>query len=306
MRNGLKSNMEMSGKVDRRTLYVSDLDGTLLGADSRISTVSRGMLRKSIASGTLFTVATARTPATVSSILAGIDMPLPAIVMTGSALWDTRTGEYTDVKFIETETAGQIYDICRKHQLPTFIYTLSDNLLHIYFSGEMTDTERKFMDDRKYSPYKCFHINEIPAHLDNVILFYAMRPKESVEPVYRELRELNCNPVYYFDIFGPDTAILEVFSPEASKAAAVRNLANRYDAGRIMAFGDNVNDLPMLRAADIGVAVGNAIEEVKDAADEVIGINTADSVANFILDDSMGNHMGKDSISKDEIPDCRM
>ncbi len=53
-----------------------------------------------------------------------------------------------------------------------------------------------------------------------------------------------------------------------------------------MAFGDNINDLPMMREADLAVAVSNALPEVKDAADIVIGANTDDAVARFILYDS--------------------
>ena len=55
-------------------------------------------------------------------------------------------------------------------------------------------------------------------------------------------------------------------------------------ADRVVAFGDNINDLPMLRAADVAVAVGNALPEVKAAADIVICFNTEDSVARFVYD----------------------
>ena len=56
-------------------------------------------------------------------------------------------------------------------------------------------------------------------------------------------------------------------------------------ATRVVAFGDNLNDLPMLAAADLAVAVENALPQVRQAADIVIGPNTADSVARFILSD---------------------
>ncbi len=52
-----------------------------------------------------------------------------------------------------------------------------------------------------------------------------------------------------------------------------------------MAFGDNLNDIPMLQVADVAVAVDNALPETKAAADVVIGPNTADSVALYIEED---------------------
>ena len=65
-----------------RTLYVSDLDGTLLNSHSIVSDASARMLNTAIASGAHFTVATARTPATAIHLLSEIDMRLPGAVMT--------------------------------------------------------------------------------------------------------------------------------------------------------------------------------------------------------------------------------
>lgn len=61
--------------------------------------------------------------------------------------------------------------------------------------------------------------------------------------------------------------------------------AARTGARRIVVFGDNLNDLPMMRVADVAVAVGNALPAVKEEASIVTGPNTADSVARFIIDD---------------------
>ena len=62
-------------------------------------------------------------------------------------------------------------------------------------------------------------------------------------------------------------------------------MAERTGATRIVAFGDNINDIPMLKSADLAVAVANCVDEVRAVADIVIGPNTDDSVARFILDD---------------------
>lgn len=269
-----------------KTLYVSDLDGTLLGPDSSVSAGSRDKLNEAIAEGALFTVATARTPATVSSLLREINLPLPAIVMTGAALWDQKTGEYSEVKFIDPATVRAMKEIYGRLGLGTFIYTLREGRIHIYHPGPLTPLETDFIRDRRDNPYKFFHEDQLPEGDDNVLLFYAMRPPSEVRPVYEELRGLpGCNPVYYFDMFGPDTAIMEVFSREVSKAEAMKSVACRAGAGRVVAFGDNVNDLAMLLAADHGVAVENAIAEVREAADEVTGPNTDDSVASYVARD---------------------
>ena len=101
-----------------------------------------------------------------------------------------------------------------------------------------------------------------------------------------DLREnVDCSVSNYVDIFGADTGILEVFAPRISKAEAVKRLAKSVNADRIVVFGDNLNDIPMLQVADAAVAVGNALPEVKDVADVVIGDNTTDAVARYIAED---------------------
>ncbi|MDE6134546.1 MAG: HAD family hydrolase, partial [Muribaculaceae bacterium] len=63
-------------------------------------------------------------------------------------------------------------------------------------------------------------------------------------------------------------------------------LKERTGADRLMVFGDNLNDIPMFEVADVAVAVGNALPEVKAAADVVIEPNYTDSVARYIAADA--------------------
>ena len=59
-------------------------------------------------------------------------------------------------------------------------------------------------------------------------------------------------------------------------------MKERYDFGKVVVFGDSVNDLPMFRAADESYAVANALEELKGIATGVIGRNDEDAVAHFL------------------------
>ena len=77
-----------------KTLYVSDMDGTLLGTDSRVSCETAEIVSGLSRCGTAITVATARTPATVDVLLEDTYTSIPAIVMTGAALWDRERRRY--------------------------------------------------------------------------------------------------------------------------------------------------------------------------------------------------------------------
>ena len=271
------------------TLFVSDLDGTLLGSDRKVSAESVRLINEAIADGAMFSVATARTPATVGPLLEGVRSPLPFIVMTGAAIWNREDNRYLYAAFHHADTARRLVGLYRGLGLSAFVYILGeDNVIHIYHIGDMSDLEREFMEERLDTPYKRFHIIEredggLPDSLDRVLLFYSMRPTEEVRRVYDEIRDSSdLRAVFYHDMYGDEIALMEVFGPEASKANAVRRLAGMVGAERIVAYGDNVNDIPILEVADDAVVVENAVEAARLAAGRVIGPNTADSVAKDI------------------------
>ena len=268
------------------TLYVSDLDGTLLQPDAKLSDETVALLNDAIEKGKLFTIATARTPATVSTILSRVHLRIPAIVMTGAALWDSGTGRYSDVKFMPRESVGQLIEIYRRIGCPTFIYTLVDEKLCIYHDGPMWSAEEDFVAERIGNPYKRLRV-DIPLppeeEMDKVVLFYAIQPDAISRAVYEATSGVKgTRPQFYHDFYGPEIGIVEQFSAEATKALAMRALARRLGAEKIVAFGDNINDLPMMAEADLGVAVENALPEVREAAGLVIGCNTQNAVARFI------------------------
>ncbi len=274
-----------------KTLFVSDLDGTLMQPDATLSARTVELLNESIKEGKLFTVATARTPATVSGIIADVEMQLPSIVMTGAAIWDKRTNSYSNRKFIDPAAVKEFIEVLHKNEFPIFHFTLEDDIINIYHvGGNLNEIEREFEEERINSPYKRFHLREdggeiIPEKIENTILFYGMQPTAHSEQVYLQSKEIaNLRPQFYHDIYGPTIGIMEAFSPLATKAEAIKMMKKITGAEKVVAFGDNINDIPMFEVADVAVAVDNALPEVKEKADVIIGPNTSDSVAQFIHD----------------------
>lgn len=273
-----------------KTLYVSDLDGTLMQPDARISPLSARLLNEAIAAGADFTIATARTPATVADILKPVDMQLPAIVMTGAALWNPADNSYADMRLFDREAVEELVEIYRSTNTSSFLFTLDGRMIDIYhIGGALNELQCEFIREREHSPYKRFHISEsgvaepLPDKLSDVVLLYTMIPDAKAASTYALTSKLpGVRAQYYHDIFGPEIGILEAFAQNATKAKAVRALAEKIGAERIVAFGDNINDLPMFEIADLSVAVENALPVVKERADIIIGPNTDDSVARFI------------------------
>ena len=92
--------------------------------------------------------------------------------------------------------------------------------------------------------------------------------------------------LYLHTITVPATgiSILEVFDAHVNKWTGVRKVAAflKIDPRSVVAIGDDMNDLPMLREAAVGVAMGNAKPAVKEAADLTIAANNADGVAMYL------------------------
>lgn len=273
-------------EVTDKTLYVSDMDGTLMGADSRVSQRTADILNDLIDHrGLLFTVATARTTATVVPLMSGIHATLPFIILSGAALWNPIAHRIEQVQAIPPNLVTQVCAIFERHGVRPFVYRQHGNLIHTHHYGTLSQVEHEFVEARRYTPYKRFLLDDADYHTsdDATMLIFAMSHGDALDRVYREVQHVNCSPILYYDNNDKQLALLEVYAAGCDKAAAVRRVAQLVGADRIVAFGDNDNDLPLLQAADHGVAVANAVPALLAAADEVIGPNTDDSVAQYLI-----------------------
>ena len=272
-----------------KTLYVSDLDGTLLGDDSLLSRGTINTLNRIIGElGGLFTVATARTPATVVPLMQEVHATLPFIVIGGSAMWDPVASSYKHTRGIDDATVNAVADVFDRHHSCPFIYRRhGDSMLYAHHYGPLSDQEARFVEARQHLPLKRFLLDDSNyRHSDDeALLIFSLNKYAVLKAIAEDLRATvpTCQVMLYHDIFDESEGYLEIFIAGTSKAAAIRRLAREVDAERVVVFGDNRNDIAMMQAADHSVAVDNAFPEVKAAASEVIGPNTADSVARWIV-----------------------
>lgn len=275
-------------------LFVTDLDGTLLNSNSRVSSTSAKILSQLSDKGVLITVATARTPATVVPLLKHTAMRLPAVVMTGAAIFDLASQQYIYRSVIPTDTVTTITEILLQARLNPFYYNIEPDrsqIIHTYYFGTPSSKERKFIDERSHLALKRVHINRpdlSPTQLPGeTSLIFCLGPSESIIPAAETLRLSGlCSVSDYPDNFNPSIRYLEIFAPGVSKAASIMRLCRHLDIDHLTVFGDNLNDLPMMQIADTSIAVANALPQVRDAADIIIGTNDSDAVAHYIKSQS--------------------
>lgn len=272
------------------TLYITDLDGTLLGPDSLVSDESARIITDLSRRGALITVATARTPATVEPLLHDTLTTIPAIVLTGASMWDRSRRVYLDPMTLAADTARQLEATFLSHGINPFVYNLHpDGTMQVLHSPAMTSAESRFYDERKALELKKFIFRDGP-HCpaggtdetagSTVILMLGIGDTPSINRLADTLRfDPQLSVSAYPDIFTPERSYIEVFRAGISKAAAVLRLKEITGADRLVVYGDHLNDLPMFAVADESVAVANALPEVRAAATRTIGPNTTSSVA---------------------------
>ncbi len=91
-------------------LMISDLDGTFLNSSGQISPYSRSALTRMIQDGAMITFASARTCATIGPMLNGLALPIPVIIMNGSACYDFQTQQFLNCKqiaYLKTLPSGK-------------------------------------------------------------------------------------------------------------------------------------------------------------------------------------------------------
>ena len=270
-------------------LFVTDLDGTLLGADSRVSQRSAAILSELTRRGALITAATARTPATVEPLLAETEIHVPAVVMTGAGLWDHAARRFASLRLMDSADAKRVTELTLRLGLHPIVYRAEPDGSHLTFRFDptgMPSEQYRFIADRANLELKRPVVTADPvgeAAEGPTVLILAMGSDDAVMAAVKALRG---NPAlsvsYYTDPVYPGVVFLEVFGPRVNKAEGLRELKRLTGAERLTVFGDSFNDLSMMNVADRAVAVENALPEVKAAADTVIGPNTDDSVALFI------------------------
>lgn len=269
-----------------RTLYVTDMDGTLLNNGSFVSDESADIITDLSERGALITVATARTPATVVPLMQSTYTLLPYIVMTGAATFDPRDMTYHDLQTINADDADNALRLLSANGVSPFVYYFGDDgMLTVWHDRQMSEVEQEFYHSRTRLSLKRFTFIPEPSGREIALLFAL----GSTDRITAAAEAMAANDRYsiscYPDIFRHDISLLEIFAAGVSKASAIERMARHHRCDRIVTFGDNKNDLPMFAISDIAVAVANAHPVVREAADIIIGPNYDNSVAKFIAAD---------------------
>lgn len=273
--------------MKEKTLYLSDLDGTLLQNDATLSAFALAQLNRLIDKGLLFSISTARSTDTVCRILKDLRLRLPVSLFNGVLYYDWPTQTFVKALTFSFPAAAKVTRIMADHGIHNTMYCCDGQKLLAYYERLDTPFQEKFVAQRQNTPYKLWQ--QVPsleetAKTQQPVFFSLSGEKDRLDPVWKALLESEELSVsYYQDTYDP-VWFLEIQPKGVDKALSVRMLRKLCGARRIIAFGDNHNDLAMAGESDYFCAVENAAAKVKEKAQTIIPANTADGVIGYLLD----------------------
>ena len=269
----------------RRTLYITDLDGTLLQNDQSLSDRTVETVNRLISRGMMISAATARGTIGIQVVhLDRIRFRHPIIMLGGVLTFDTAHRRILHSCDLSSGTVSAVLQAFRRVGRSPQLYRRRGNEVHIFYT-ELTAEEEKFIHRTDKNGRTFDHYYHRVPYLKNTpaIFFSCQGPRAKQEELYAALEGISgIRVIMYADTYAEDNWFLEICRDDADKGTAARRLCQRVGADRMVAFGDNRNDIPLVREADLALCVANGSDEAKAVADRIIGSNTEDGVAEYL------------------------
>ena len=255
-------------------LFVTDMDGTLLNSQRKITDKVKLAIKKAVEAGVIFTVATGRMHISALPYVQELGIDVPVITYNG-ALIKYASGDEVFASYLDKQLVQSLVDYA--HGQNIYIQLYSDDKLYYYQENELSkfyqtaagvighpvgDALDKYMDKVP----KLLLIGRTPEEADRAVRDIAAKFSGQIVAV-------KSTPIY-----------VELIKPGINKASAIAKMAEIYKvpAEAILAIGDSNYDITMLQAAHYGVAMGNANADVKKVAKYQVADCDHDGIAEAI------------------------
>lgn len=255
-------------------LVAIDMDDTLLDDQCMISEGTKQALAAAAARGVTVTIATGRMHASAEKIARQLDMNVPIITYQGALVKNLLDGRTLYERNVPERIASWVYEFCTARSLHLQAY-VNDRLYAAEDNQKIKDysalsripytVEPDFASLFTQQQHKLLIIDE-PDTLDKISV-------ELAEAIGREAHITKSKPHF-----------LEVMHPEGTKGSALRFLAGHVGCtmAETIGIGDSWNDRDLIELAGLGVAMGNAIDSLKQIADYIAPDNNSEGVRHVL------------------------
>lgn len=271
------------------SLFVSDLDGTLLDSETTLSQNSRDILNTLMDQGLLFTVSSARSIASMRHVLAGLRLRLPVVEVNGAFVSDLAGGRHYVVHELHRDILSGLWQLVARSGHVPFISTYDGNADRCYYSDITNGGMAWYVRNRKLNQDPRMHyLHDLKRGLEEqVVSLRVIGTGPEMEKLADEISQSFAGRIQtqcFENLPSPGWHWLTIQDAGATKEAGIRYVQRLkgLEDRRLVVFGDEKNDIGMFKLADEALAVANAVPALKERATGIIDSNDADGVAKFI------------------------
>lgn len=255
-------------------LLALDLDDTLLEKDLVIPPTTAAKLRALQAKGVGITLATGRMFPSVQKYARELGLTMPLVTYNGAVVRAAEADTPLFAHLLPVEKMRQVINCCKEHQWYLQLYNDDQIIVEKICDETRIDPDMKNASVTEVGDFLKEDIKPSPKMI-------TVQKPEDIARVKAILEEATDRSLY---MTGSKPYLLEIMSQNVSKAKALAELTSRLgiNASEVIAVGDSGNDLEMVKWAGLGVAVGNATDELKAAADHITAAPRSQGIEELI------------------------
>ncbi len=262
-------------------LFFTDLDGTLLNDEKKITPATRDAIKKWTEAGNKFILCSGRAIDSIQNVKSTMNLDFPGIYLigyNGGEIYDCAEDKVVSRIPLSMEQVSLIMNTAKEHNV--YCHTYTDT--HIISPAD--SEELSFYQRAIHSPV--IVCEDIISALDKEpckCLAVEIHDPKKLEDFRQSLHALVGNEV---SLLYSNEKYLEIFSAKSGKGASILTLCDLLDipVAQTLAAGDAANDISMVQTAGIGIAMANATDEVKKVADIITeNDNNHDGLAPLLL-----------------------
>ena len=264
-----------------------DLDGTLLSPTGEVTPRVKAAVHKALAAGFLVCFATGRNWTESKMVIDAVEHYGSAVFVGGAMVVDTEKRVTLHRSLMAPDLARELsaYMESQGHTVMALQDTESAGVDYLATGDVGLNVPTAYW--MKVTAAQVHRVPKLAEHPhEHTVRVGIVAPAAETRRVRDELVARFGDRVYCHSLSVPAFAVevLEVFDPAVNKWEGILHVARRHDIApaQIIAIGDDVNDVPMLKNAGLGVAMGNARPEALAVADRVIGANADEGLAAFL------------------------
>ncbi len=263
-------------------LIVSDFDGTLVKADGTIAEKDKKAIAEYIENGGIFAVSTGRLPIGILPRVRELGLKGMLCCCQGAIIMDIESGAPILNGKLSLETTIAVVRKMEEMGLHIHVYD------QWFYYSNMDDAALKFYENAVRVKAKLVLDKPLSQFIEeNELRSYKILAMVKAEDNERVMRVLSAEGFAGCEITRSGDFLVEVVNASYSKGTAVQYLADYYriPLEKTVAIGDQLNDLPMIERAGVGVAVGNADARLKERADHVCKLTNEECAVSAVIEE---------------------